>query len=80
MTISLCVILLEATGNISNLLPLMLALMAARWVGNVFNEGLYDVHIHLKKMYVFSVPNHAFTPSRRAVSIRRGRGWALVRF
>ena len=51
MTISLCVILLEATGNISNLLPLMLALMAARWVGNVFNEGLYDVHIHLKKMH-----------------------------
>ena len=30
MTISLCVILLEATGNISNLLPLMLALMAWR--------------------------------------------------
>lgn len=50
MTISLCVILLEATGNISNLLPLMLSLMAARWVGNVFNVGLYDVHIHLKRL------------------------------
>lgn len=50
MTISLTVILLEATGNVQNLLPLMLALMAARWVGNVFNHGLYDIHIRLKRL------------------------------
>ena len=65
MTISLCVILLEATGNISNLLPLMLALMAARWVGNVFNEGLYDVHIHLKKMHDRGVPRRCLHTVRR---------------
>jgi len=50
MTISLTVILLEATGNVQNLLPLMLALMAARWVGNIFNHGLYDIHIRLKRL------------------------------
>ena len=50
MTISLTVIMLEATGNVQNLLPLMLALMAARWTGNVFNEGLYDIHIRLKQL------------------------------
>eukprot|EP00633_Aureoumbra_lagunensis_P000819 CAMPEP_0197301608 /NCGR_PEP_ID=MMETSP0890-20130614/50508_1 /TAXON_ID=44058 ORGANISM="Aureoumbra lagunensis, Strain CCMP1510" /NCGR_SAMPLE_ID=MMETSP0890 /ASSEMBLY_ACC=CAM_ASM_000533 /LENGTH=414 /DNA_ID=CAMNT_0042780955 /DNA_START=1226 /DNA_END=2470 /DNA_ORIENTATION=- len=50
MTISLTVILLEATGNVQNLLPLMLALMAARWIGNVFNHGLYDIHIRLKRL------------------------------
>lgn len=48
MTISLTVILLEATGNMQYCLPLMMTLMAARFTGNVFNEGLYDIHIHLK--------------------------------
>ncbi|KAL3769142.1 hypothetical protein ACHAWO_007883 [Cyclotella atomus] len=48
MTISLTVILLEATGNMQYVLPLMMTLMAARFNGNVFNEGLYDIHIHLK--------------------------------
>jgi len=48
MTISLTVILLEATGDMQYVLPLMLTLMGARFTGNVFNEGLYDIHIHLK--------------------------------
>eukprot|EP00611_Tribonema_gayanum_P016725 TRINITY_DN2911_c0_g2_i4.p1 TRINITY_DN2911_c0_g2~~TRINITY_DN2911_c0_g2_i4.p1 ORF type:complete len:839 (-),score=229.88 TRINITY_DN2911_c0_g2_i4:151-2667(-) len=50
MTISLTVILLEATGDMQYVLPLMLTLMAARWTGNVFNEGLYDIHIRLKRL------------------------------
>jgi chloride channel 7 len=50
MTISLTVIILECTGVIEWGLPIMVALMAARWVGNSFNEGLYDVHIHLKHL------------------------------
>lgn len=50
MTISLTVILLEATGDMQYVLPLMLTLMAARFTGNVFNEGLYDIHIHLKQI------------------------------
>ncbi|GLE00184.1 hypothetical protein PINS_up008911 [Pythium insidiosum] len=50
MTISLTVIILECTGVIEWGLPIMLALMAARWIGNSFNEGLYDIHIHLKHL------------------------------
>ena len=50
MTISLVVILLEATGDIQYLVPLMLTVMLARWVGNCFNDGLYDIHIHLKNI------------------------------
>ncbi|OQR95499.1 Chloride Channel (ClC) Family [Thraustotheca clavata] len=48
MTISLTVIILECTGVIEWGLPIMVCLMMARWVGNSFNEGLYDIHIHLK--------------------------------
>ncbi|XP_077866634.1 H(+)/Cl(-) exchange transporter 7-like [Saccoglossus kowalevskii] len=47
MTISLTVILIEATGNMSFGLPVMLVLMMAQWVGNMFNKGLYDIHISL---------------------------------
>ncbi|DAZ97352.1 TPA: hypothetical protein N0F65_010786, partial [Lagenidium giganteum] len=50
MTISLTVIILECTGVIEWGLPIMVSLMAARWIGNSFNEGLYDIHIHLKKL------------------------------
>ena len=60
MTISLVVILLEATGDIQYLVPLMLTVMLARWVGNCFNEGLYDIHIHLKNIPLLeeSDPEH----------------------
>ena len=50
MTISITVIMIEATNDYSYGLPLMLTLMTARWVGNCFNEGLYDIHIHLNQV------------------------------
>jgi len=48
MTISLTCILLEATNEISYGLPIMGVLMIAKWVGDLFNESLYDIHIEIK--------------------------------
>ncbi|XP_077980115.1 H(+)/Cl(-) exchange transporter 7-like [Glandiceps talaboti] len=50
MTISLTVILIEATGDVTYGLPLMLVLMISKWVGDYFNKGLYDIHIHLQSV------------------------------
>ncbi|CAB4014714.1 H(+) Cl(-) exchange transporter 7, partial [Paramuricea clavata] len=50
MTISLTVILMEATRNITYGLPMMLVIMVAKWVGDLFNEGLYDIHIRLSRV------------------------------
>ena len=49
MTISLTVIILEATGDVQYVVPLMVTVMFARFVGNIYNDGLYDIHIHLKQ-------------------------------
>ncbi|XP_029433686.1 chloride transport protein 6 isoform X2 [Rhinatrema bivittatum] len=48
MTISLTVILIESTNEITYGLPIMVTLMVAKWTGDFFNKGIYDIHVHLR--------------------------------
>uniref|UniRef100_A0A0N4VDM2 Chloride channel protein n=1 Tax=Enterobius vermicularis TaxID=51028 RepID=A0A0N4VDM2_ENTVE len=50
MTLSLTAIIMEATKDITFGLPLMLVLMISKWVGDIFNKGLYDSQIELAEV------------------------------
>ena len=47
MTVSLAVILVEVSNDIQLLLPIMLAILLAKAVGDRFTRSLYDIHILL---------------------------------
>ncbi|XP_072047747.1 H(+)/Cl(-) exchange transporter 6-like [Amphiura filiformis] len=65
MTISLTVILIESTNEISYGLPIMVVLMVAKWSGDLFNKGLYDIHVHLK-----GVPHLEWEASKKVEKLR----------
>ncbi|XP_078435555.1 chloride channel D isoform X2 [Wolffia australiana] len=48
MTVSLCVIMVEITNNLKLLPLIMLVLLISKAVGDVFNEGLYEVQARVK--------------------------------
>ncbi|XP_065220232.1 H(+)/Cl(-) exchange transporter 7-like isoform X2 [Planococcus citri] len=47
ITISLIVIVVEATGTLNFVFPLMLTLFTTKWVGDFFTEGIYKMQINL---------------------------------
>lgn len=48
MTVSLVVIMFELTGALTYVLPIMIAVMISKWVGDAFSkEGIYEGWIHL---------------------------------
>ncbi|CEF60820.1 Chloride channel-c [Strongyloides ratti] len=48
MTVSLVVIMFELTGSLEFVVPTMIAVMFAKWVGDaIYRTGIYDAHIEL---------------------------------
>lgn len=48
MTVSLVVIVFEITGSVNFIVPLMCAVMTAKWIGDALGrQGIYDAHILL---------------------------------
>jgi H+/Cl- antiporter ClcA/CBS domain-containing protein len=48
MTLSLTVIVIECTGDITFGVPIMISLIIAKWVGDFFTPGIYDLHIEIQ--------------------------------
>ena len=47
MTVSLVVIMSEVTGGLSYIVPLMVAALTAKWVGDAFGDGIYEENVKL---------------------------------
>ena len=64
MTISLCVIMLELTGEMRYILPHMIAIMVAKWVSDLISaEGVYDL--------TMSQLGHPFLDETRSMNLVR---------
>mmetsp|Transcript_3374 Transcript_3374/g.7745 ORF Transcript_3374/g.7745 Transcript_3374/m.7745 type:complete len:767 (+) Transcript_3374:64-2364(+) len=49
VTISLVVIMFELTSGLQLIIPVMLAVLTAKWVGDIFTIGIYDYVILIRK-------------------------------
>ncbi|KAH9561383.1 hypothetical protein CY35_05G020500 [Sphagnum magellanicum] len=50
MTVSLCIIILELTNNLSLLPLIMLVLLISKTVGDAFNDAVYHLHVKIKEI------------------------------
>jgi len=64
ITISLCVIIIEITENAQYLLPIMLAVVCAKWVGDTISKSQYEEMSHLK-----SIPFLDYHPPHSAFAL-----------
>lgn len=59
MNLSITVMLVETTNDISWLLPILISVIVAKWTGDCFNESIFDAMIRLKDIpFLEYQPNH----------------------
>ena len=54
-SVSLVVIILEGTGEVQFVLPIILTTVCARCVGNLLNEGVYEMAMEQKHKIAFTL-------------------------
>ncbi|CAE1312273.1 CLCN3_4_5 [Acanthosepion pharaonis] len=73
MTVSLVVVIFELTGGLLYIVPMMVAVMTSKWVGDAFGrEGIYDAHIQLNG-YPYLDNKEEFTHTTIASDVMRPR-------
>lgn len=73
MTVSLVVIMFELTGRLEFIVPMMAAVMFAKWIGDAIQtKGIYDAHIALNG-YPFLDSKEEFSHSTVAADVMRPR-------
>ncbi|GMH33746.1 hypothetical protein BSKO_01580 [Bryopsis sp. KO-2023] len=60
MTISICVLVMETTGSLQLIIPIMVAVMTAKAVGDAFTLGIYDTHIEIRGAPVLEEPGFQY--------------------
>jgi len=71
MTVSLVVIMFEITGDVQYIVPIMIVVMVAKWVGDgIAHDGIYDEHILLNE-YPFLDNKASYRFSQVAKSIMK---------
>lgn len=73
LAVSLVVIMFELTGSLQFIVPTMVAVMWAKWVGDALGKmGIYDAHIVLNN-YPFLDNKEEFTHNTLAAQAMRPR-------
>lgn len=63
MTVSIVVIMFELTGALTYVLPIMVAVMLSKWVGDAFSRrGIYESWIHFNEYPYIDNSEEAFIP------------------
>eukprot|EP00937_MAST-01D_sp_MAST-1D-sp2_P001011 g1011.t1 len=73
-SVSLVVIILEGTGEVQFVLPIILATVCARSVGDLFSHGVYEVGLEQKGLPFLEAPSARVLIGRRVRDVMGGAG------